>query len=86
MRSNNERRTRLLTGIASQLDGDRQIADNADVVESVETMLKHMRQASRRLGKKLNTPAKARAFLISAGIAVKSKSSPNGVRLAKRFR
>jgi hypothetical protein len=36
--------------------------------------------------RKNSTPAKAKAFLIRAGIAEKCKSSPSGVRLAKRFR
>ena len=33
-----------------------------------------------------NTPEKARAFLLRCGIIEKHKGSPNGVRLAKRFR
>jgi hypothetical protein len=32
------------------------------------------------------TPAKARAFLIRAGIAEKCKSSPSGIRLVKQLR
>jgi hypothetical protein len=46
--------------------------------ESLDAMKKTMR--------KLNTPAKARAFLIKCGIIERHKGSPNGVRLTKHFR
>jgi hypothetical protein len=51
----------------------------------VEQIVKEFHKAV-EASRKNSTPAKARAFLIRAGIAVKSKSSPNGIRLAKRFR
>ena len=36
--------------------------------------------------KKYNTPAKARAFLIKAGLIERHAGSPNGVRPTKWFR
>ena len=56
------------------------------MVPSVEQVVKDYKKASRKLRRECNTPAKKRTFLLSAGILEKHKSSPHGVRLAKRFR
>jgi hypothetical protein len=56
------------------------------VTQTVEQLVERHRKASQKLRKRLRDPAKARAFLLRAGIAEKSASSPTGVRLAKRFR
>ena len=61
-------------------------ADNPRMAPSVEQIVKRHLQAARRVRLENRDPAKARAFLLRAGIIEKSKSSPNGVRLAKRFR
>jgi hypothetical protein len=53
---------------------------------SVEQVVRDYRKASRKLRREIRDPAKARAFLLRAGLAEKSKSSPSGIRLAKRFR
>ncbi len=42
--------------------------------------------ASRKLRKDFEDPKKAGAFLVKTGLAEKSKSSPNGITLAKRYR
>ena len=57
-----------------------------NVTQSVEQIVERFRKASERLRRENRDPKKARAFLLRAGIAEKSKSSPNGIRLAKRFR
>ena len=56
------------------------------VTQSVEQVVKRFEKAAARLRREHRDPKKARDFLIRAGIAVKSKSSPSGIRLAKRFR
>jgi hypothetical protein len=56
------------------------------VTQSVEKTVKEFRQIARKLRRENRDPAKARAFLLRAGIIEKHKSSPNGVRLAKRYR
>jgi hypothetical protein len=56
------------------------------MTQSVEQIVKQHLRAARKLRRQNRDPAKARAFLLRAGIAEKSKSSPNGIRLAKRFR
>jgi hypothetical protein len=61
-------------------------ADNPDMVLSVEKLVKDFERASQRVRRENRTPAKARQFLLRAGILEKHKASPNGVRLAKRFR
>jgi hypothetical protein len=61
------------------------LPDNADMLPSVDKVVADFKKASRRR-RKNNTPAKARAFLIAAGIAEEHKGSPNGIRLAKPFR
>ena len=53
---------------------------------SVEQVVRDFSRIAAKLRKEHRDPEKARAFLIRAGIAVKSKRSPNGIRLAKRFR
>jgi hypothetical protein len=56
------------------------------VTQSVEQVVRQYNKASRKVLRQTNTPAKARAFLLKAGILEKHSKSPNGVRLAKRFR
>jgi hypothetical protein len=56
------------------------------VKQSTESIIKRFRAAASKHRKEINDPAKARAFLIRAGIAEKSPSSPNGVRLVKELR
>jgi hypothetical protein len=53
---------------------------------SVEQVVAEYRKASAKFRRDMRDPAKARALLLRAGIAEKSKSSPNGIRLAKRLR
>ncbi|HZK81042.1 MAG TPA: hypothetical protein VFC46_08250 [Humisphaera sp.] len=55
--------------------------------ESVETTAKRSLKALSKLRKKIgNDPAKARAFLIRAGIAEKDPSGRNKIRLVKQLR
>jgi hypothetical protein len=54
--------------------------------KSVEQVVRDFRKASRAVLRENNTPAKAGAFLVKAGILVKYAKSPTGFRLAKRFR
>jgi hypothetical protein len=55
--------------------------------ESVETTVKRTLQALSRVRKKIGSdPAKARAFLIRAGIAEKDPSAKNKIRLVKQLR
>jgi hypothetical protein len=56
------------------------------MTQSIEQVVREYRRASRKLRRQLRDPEKAKAFLLRAGIAEKSTSSPSGVRLAKRFR
>jgi hypothetical protein len=56
------------------------------VTQSIEQLVKRFRKAAAKARRENRDPAKARAFLLRAGIAEKSKTSPNGIRLAKRFR
>jgi hypothetical protein len=56
------------------------------VYPSVEQVVRDYRKASRKLRREIRDRAKARAFLLRAGIIEKHKSSPGGFRLAKRFR
>jgi hypothetical protein len=56
------------------------------MLQSVEQIVRQSRKAAKKVRKANRNPAKAREFLIRAGIAERSKSSPNGIRLAKRFR
>jgi hypothetical protein len=53
---------------------------------TVEQVVREYRKASRMVLRECNTPEKARAFLIKAGILERHSKSPNGVRLAKPFR
>jgi predicted transcriptional regulator len=55
------------------------------VTQSVEQVVRTFRKAV-AVNRGNSTPAKARAFLLRAGIVEKNKKSPNGVRLAKQFR
>jgi hypothetical protein len=61
-------------------------ADNSRMAQTVEEIVRDYDRASKLLLREKNTPAKARAFLLKAGILEKSARSPNGVRLAKRYR
>jgi hypothetical protein len=54
--------------------------------QSTETIIERFRHATLKLRRQINNPAKARAFLIRAGIAEISPSSRNGVRLVKELR
>ena len=56
------------------------------MIPSVEQTIRNYRKASEAVRKKYNTPAKARQFLIRAGILEKHAGSRNGVRLAKPYR
>ena len=56
------------------------------MTQSVEQIVRQHRKASEKVLRNNNTPAKARAFLVKAGILVRDRKSANGVRLAKRFR
>jgi hypothetical protein len=56
------------------------------MTQSVEEIIKGHRRAALKLRRENRDPAKARAFLLRAGIAEKSKSSSNGIRLARRYR
>jgi len=56
------------------------------MVQSVEQIVRDHLKASRKVMRENNTPEKARAFLIKAGILKKHPKSPNGVGVAKRFR
>lgn len=55
------------------------------MTQSVEQVVLKFRKAV-AASRKGSSPAKAKAFLVRAGIAEKSKSSRSGVRLAKQFR
>lgn len=61
-------------------------SDNSGMQMSVEEIVARHMKAARKVSRKLRDPAKAREFLIRAGIAEKSKSSPNGIRLVKALR
>ncbi|HZL37056.1 MAG TPA: hypothetical protein VFC78_17180 [Tepidisphaeraceae bacterium] len=56
------------------------------MTQSVEQLVCSYRDASAAVRKKYNTRAKARQFLVKAGILEKHASSRNGVRLAKPYR
>jgi hypothetical protein len=56
------------------------------MAQSVEQLVRSYRRASAAVRKKYNTPAKARLFLIKAGILEKHASSRHGVRPAKPYR
>lgn len=56
------------------------------MTQSVEQVVRSFHKASAKVLRENNTPAKARDFLVKAGILVKHSKSLNGVRLAKRFR
>jgi hypothetical protein len=81
-------RTRGFRIVRLDVDNHRRAADNqrGAMTQSVEQVVKRFEKAAARLRREHRDPQKAREFLIRAGIAVKSKSSPSGIRLAKRFR
>jgi hypothetical protein len=59
------------------------------MTRSVKQIVQEHLAAARRVRMANRDPAKARAFLLRAGIAEKtrkSKAHPYGIRLAKRFR
>jgi hypothetical protein len=56
------------------------------MVQSIERTVADFRKTLAKVRRTNNTPEKARAFLLSAGILEKHSKSPHGVRLAKRFR
>lgn len=56
------------------------------MTQSVEQVVLRYHEASEKVLRSHNTPEKAREFLLKAGILEKHRQSPNGVRLAKRFR
>ena len=56
------------------------------VIQSTEQTVRQFRKAAAKVRRENRDPAKAREFLLRAGIIEKHKGSPNGVRLAKRFR
>jgi hypothetical protein len=53
---------------------------------SPEENLRSYMEYSKELRRKVNTPAKARAYLLKIGILEKHAKSPHGVRLAKQYR
>lgn len=54
---------------------------------SVEQTVRDHKRAAKALMKEIGKdPEKAKAYLIHAGILVRSAKSPNGVQLAKAFR
>jgi hypothetical protein len=55
------------------------------MMQTVEQIVRKFKTASRKVLRQNNTPAKARSFLLKAGILVKHRKSASGVRLAKRF-
>ena len=56
------------------------------MIQTVEQVVKDHLKAAKRLRRENRDPAKARAFLLRAGIAELCKSAPNGIRLARRYR
>lgn len=56
------------------------------MTQSVEQIVRNHLKASAAVRRKYNTPAKARQFLLKAGILEKHARSKNGVRLAKPYR
>jgi hypothetical protein len=54
--------------------------------DSTDEMIKRFRKIAAKLRKEHKDPAKAKAFLIRAGIIEKHASSPNGIRLVKQLR
>jgi len=56
------------------------------MIQSVDQIVRNYYKASAAMRRKLNTPAKARQFLIKAGILEKPAASKNGVRPAKPYR
>lgn len=66
--------------------GQKTAHNHVEMTQSVEQVVRQYRMASKKVLRENNTPEKARAFLVKAGILVKHAASPNGVRLAKRFR
>ncbi len=56
------------------------------MTQPVEQIVREFKTASRKILRENKTPAKARSFLLKAGILVKHRKSASGVRLAKRFR
>ena len=53
---------------------------------SSEQIVRGHLKAAKKVRRENRDPAKAREFLLRAGIAEESKSSPSGIRLAKKFR
>ena len=56
------------------------------MTKSVEQIVKDFNKGAAKLRKEHRDPAKARDFLIRAGIAEECKSAPNGIRLVKELR
>ena len=56
------------------------------MTQSVEQIVHKFQTVSRKVMRTHKGPAKARAFLLKAGILEKHRKSASGVRLAKRFR
>jgi hypothetical protein len=56
------------------------------MTQSVEQIVRDFRKVSGRVLRKNKGSAKARSFLLKAGILEKHKKSVSGVRLARRFR
>ncbi len=54
--------------------------------QSTEQIVRETQAAMAQVRREMNTPAKARAFLIEAGILERHKGSKDGVRLAKPYR
>jgi hypothetical protein len=72
--------------IKNSLDNHQSGSIIGAMTQSVEQVVKDFRRIAQKLRKEHRDPAKARAFLLRAGIAEKHKSSPGGIQLAKRFR
>ena len=56
------------------------------MTQSVEQIVRKFQTVSGKVLRTHKSPAKARAFLLKAGILEKHRQSASGVRLAKRFR
>ena len=56
------------------------------MTQTVEQIVRKFKTDSKTLLRENKSPAKARSFLLQAGILEKHRKSPGGVRLAKKFR
>jgi hypothetical protein len=70
-----------------RLDKPAQASDNFGMDPTPTEDLREFTKDSKAFLKQIRqNPAKAKAFLLEVGILVRSKASPSGVKLAKRYR